>query len=186
MFGARERTWSRLFARPSPHKSLDPGSAVPTGVGTCLRLSSPHASKAVCLLPAHKISQTQFGVFIVPSSHLLPKPMTSHAPRAWWLETKSYARSSPRRPPRGLGGNPTHTFFRFTKFFRRGDSKKEKQKVYVGFRPPSIRAGRGLRTLGRLGRGGLRGNAEPSSLSKTLSKNFAGWRKSTKKRTMKP
>src|SRR3989344_3264111 len=31
-------------------------------------------------------------VSIVPSSHLFPKQMMSHAPRAWWLETKSYAR----------------------------------------------------------------------------------------------
>ena len=33
-----------------------------------------------------------FGVSIVPSSHLFPKQMMSHAPRAWWSETKSYAR----------------------------------------------------------------------------------------------
>ncbi|MBI3305780.1 hypothetical protein HYZ82_01445 [Candidatus Nomurabacteria bacterium] len=32
------------------------------------------------------------GVSIVPSSHLFSKQMMSHAPRAWWLETESYAR----------------------------------------------------------------------------------------------
>src|SRR3990167_426893 len=42
-----------------------------------------------------------FGVFIVPNSHLFPKQsevMTSHAPRAWWLETAPYARSKPATP----------------------------------------------------------------------------------------
>src|SRR3989338_674825 len=46
-----------------------------------------------------------FGVFIVPNSHLFPKQsevMTSHAPRAWWLETAPYA----RRKPHALASTP--------------------------------------------------------------------------------
>ena len=42
--------------------------------------------------------QVTTSVSIVPNSHLFPKQsevMTSHAPRAWWLETESYA---PRKP----------------------------------------------------------------------------------------
>ena len=42
------------------------------------------------------------GVFIVPSSHLFPKQMMSHAPRAWWLETAPYA----RRKPHALASTP--------------------------------------------------------------------------------
>ena len=44
------------------------------------------------------IADKPTGVSIVPNSHLFPKQsevMTSHAPRAWWLETAPYA---PRKP----------------------------------------------------------------------------------------
>ncbi|MFA6397629.1 MAG: hypothetical protein WDK96_02160 [Candidatus Paceibacterota bacterium] len=47
----------------------------------------------------------QEGVCIVPNSHLFPKQsevMTSHAPRAWWLETAPYA----RRKPHALASTP--------------------------------------------------------------------------------
>jgi len=43
--------------------------------------------------------QVTYGVFIVPSSHLFPKPMMSQAPRAWWLETAPYARRKPHALP---------------------------------------------------------------------------------------
>jgi len=57
------------------------------------------------------------GVSIVPSSNLFPKQsevMTSHAPRAWWLETELYARIVPPPP-------------RFTR-------QPQKEKMFLAFR----------------------------------------------------
>jgi len=60
------------------------------------------------------LSKPQDGVFIVPSSNLFSKQMMSHALRAWWFETKSYARIVPPLP-------------RFTR-------QPQKEKMFLAFR----------------------------------------------------
>lgn len=50
----REGAWSRISYTSSSVGFLDPTSSVFSTEKTWLRLSSPHASKAVCLLLAHK------------------------------------------------------------------------------------------------------------------------------------
>src|SRR3989344_7994703 len=54
--------------------------------------------RQVLLFP--KTAKVAIGVFIVPSSNLFSKQMMCHARSAWWLETKSYARTIAPPPPR--------------------------------------------------------------------------------------
>ena len=67
--------------------------------------------------------------------------MTSRAPRAWWLETKSYARRKPRHRLASLG-NPKKKKCSLLFWFSRGwiFSKMERTFFFLGFCPPSIRA----------------------------------------------
>src|SRR3989338_11695647 len=73
-------------------------------------------------------------VSIVPSSHLFPKQMMSHAPRAWWLETKSYARI-PRASSAPFGRGSKNQKFSLSFFFSSaggvgGADKKWKGKFW--------------------------------------------------------
>jgi len=82
-------------------------------------------------------------VFIVPSSHLFPKSLMCHARSAWWLETKSYARIVPP-PPRFTRQPQKEKMFLALLFFAGVIfSKMERAFFFLGFYPPSIRAGGG-------------------------------------------
>src|SRR3989338_4632332 len=67
--------------------------------------------------------------------------MMSRAPRAWWLETKSYAPRKPRHRLASLG-NPKKKKCSLLFCFSRGwiFSKMERTFFFLGFCPPSIRA----------------------------------------------
>ena len=82
-------------------------------------------------------------VCIVPNSHLFPKQsevMTSHALRAWWLETAPYA---PRKP-HALASTPAtpkeKTLLAFLIWRGWSFFWKRKGCFFSGFCPPSIRA----------------------------------------------
>src|SRR3989338_8475620 len=86
---------------------------------------------------------------------------------AWWLETKSYARTIAPPPPRRASADTKkkkcslHFGFARARFFL----KKERTFFFLVFCPPSIRAGGGAnfaRTARQEGVGGR--NAESSSL----------------------
>src|SRR3989338_27814 len=70
--------------------------------------------------------------------------MTSRAPRAWWLETKSYASRKPRHRLASLG-NPKKKKCSLLFGFARDQFflKMERTFFFLGFCPPSIRAGGG-------------------------------------------
>ena len=67
--------------------------------------------------------------------------MMSRAPRAWWLETKSYAPRKPRHHLASLS-NPKKKKCSLLFCFSRGwiFSKMERTFFFLGFCPPSIRA----------------------------------------------
>ena len=69
--------------------------------------------------------------------------MMSHARSAWWLETKSYARIVPPPPRFTRQPQKEKMFLAFRICARLIFSKKERTFFFLGFCPPSIRAGGG-------------------------------------------